>query len=197
MKINENRLRQIIHEVIDELELYHGSPKADSFDHFDIAYLSSGWGEQSFGYGFYLTSSEVTAKGYAGGGWVYKVEVPEGKYLSYRSISNREKERIAREFFRYYTQEYDYGREAYPDEESRQDFWNEECRYLLECHDGGDMYGTISSLIGNDKDTSEFFYKLGYKGIKFPGTNGETGEKFTNYVIFNDKDIKIIDKYRR
>lgn len=181
-------------ESVDELELYHGSPKQDSFDNFDIAYLSSGWGQQAYGYGFYLTNSIDAAKQYGGGGYMYKVEVPDGKYLSYKSISEREKQYIARTFFKYYTTEDEYGKEAYPDDESRREFWNEECRYLLNCEDGGDMYGTIASLIGSDEETSKFFHRLGYKGIKFPGDNGETGEKFMNYVIFNPDDIKILEK---
>ena len=55
--INENILRQLIrnilHEAVDELNLYHGT-HAD-FDKFDVAYLSTGWGQQAHGYGFYLT----------------------------------------------------------------------------------------------------------------------------------------------
>lgn len=183
-----------VSESLDELELYHGSPKQDSFDKFDIAYLSSGWGQQAYGYGFYLTNSIDAAKQYGGGGYMYKVEVPDGKYLSYNSISMREKQYIAKTFFKYYTTEDDYGKQAYPDEESRRDFWNEECRYLLNCDDGGDMYGTIASLIGSDEQTSQFLHGLGYKGIKFPGDNGETGEKFMNYVIFDPDDIKILEK---
>lgn len=196
MKISEERFRQILHEVIDELELYHGSPKQDSFDNFDIAYLSTGWGQQAYGYGFYLTNSEEAAKSYAGGGWLYKVEVPNGKYLSYKSVSMNVKYKIAKAFFHYYTQEYEYGKEAYPDEESRRYYWDEECRYILDCDDGGSVYGTISSLIGSDKDASEFLYKLGFKGLRFEGNNSETGDKFLNYVIFNPNDIKILEKIK-
>lgn len=196
MKISEERFRQILHEVVDELELYHGSPKQDSFDNFDIAYLSSGWGQQAYGYGFYLTNSEKTAKCYAGGGWVYKVEVPNSKYLSYNSVSMNVKRQIANAFFKYYTEEDEYGKSAYPDEESRRDFWEYECSCLLDCDDGGSIYGTICSLIGSDKHAAEFLYRLGYKGLKFPGNNSETGEKFTNYVIFNPDDIKILEKIK-
>ena len=181
-------------ESISELELYHGSPKQDSFDKFDIAYLSSGLGQQSYGYGFYLTNSMDAAKQYGGGGYMYKVEVPNGKYLSYKSISEREKQYIAKTFFKYYTTEDEYGKQAYSDEETRKYFWDEECRYILDCEDGGDVYGTIASLMGSDEETSKFLHRLGYKGIKFPGDNGETGEKFMNYVIFDPDDIKILEK---
>ena len=67
IKIKESTLRGMIknslNEVMDELNLYHGT-NAD-FDNFDFAYLSSGWGQQAYGYGFYLTTSYDAAKDYA------------------------------------------------------------------------------------------------------------------------------------
>ena len=106
--INENILRKIIrgvlYETIDELNLYHGT-NAD-FDNFDFAYLSSGWGQQAYGYGFYLTTSYDAAKDYAydvNHGQVMEVEVPDGKYLTDVSISKAEANRIARIFFKYMT----------------------------------------------------------------------------------------------
>ena len=56
IRINENKLRRIIrntiNEIVDELNLYHGTRA--NFDKFDTAYLSTGWGQQAYGYGFYL-----------------------------------------------------------------------------------------------------------------------------------------------
>ena len=45
---------------------------------------------------------------------------------------------------------------------------------------------------GSDDETSEFLHSIGYVGIKFPASDGSTGKKFTNYVIFDEKDIEII-----
>ena len=61
---------------------------------------------------------------------------------------------------------------------------------ICDCETGGDVYGTIASILGDDKETSEFLYKEGYKGIKwFDKDNGTT-----NYVVFNPKDITILKK---
>lgn len=171
--------------------LYHGTQS--NFKKFDYKYLSTGWGEQEYGYGFYLTDNYQCASDYSRGGHVIKVSVPDGEFLSYWGISNAEKNTVARKFFKYYTEVDEYGKEAYPTKELKNDFWNEECRYLVDCEDGGDIYGTLASIIGSDKETSEFLYSIGYIGIKFPGNNSHTGEKFTNYVMFNADDIEVLD----
>ena len=174
----------------NRITLYHGT-KA-SFGKFDINFLNSGWGEQAYGYGFYFTDYYEAAKEYSRGGNVITVTVPDGKYLSYKGIRASEKRTIAEKFFKYYTEVDEYGKEAYPNMEAKKMFWDEECRYLMDCEDGGDIYGTIASLVGSDKETSMFLKSIGYIGIKFPGDNRMTGYKFTNYVIFDENDIEIV-----
>jgi len=195
--INENILRQLIrnilHEAVDELNLYHGT-HAD-FDKFDVAYLSTGWGQQAHGYGFYLTDCYEAAKYYSCGGKVMEVKVPDGKYLSDKRISPREKQVIARTFFKYYTEELDYGKEAYPDAQARNDFWQYEVSCILNCDDGAYVYGAVASLLGSNEDASNFLHdKLGYVGITIHTKHGETGEPITTYVIFNPNDIEILNK---
>lgn len=173
----------------DRITLYHGT-KAD-FKAFDSGFINSGWGEQAYGYGFYLTDSMETAEAYSRGGRVMTVTVPAGKYLDYKGISRSEAMTVARKFFKYYTNT-EYGREAYPDAEYRQMFWDEECKYVADSADGGDIYGNVSALLGDDKEASEFLHGIGYVGIKFLCENTNTGEKFHNYVIFDAKDIEIV-----
>lgn len=192
ISLTKNKISRIIRETLEELELFHGTT-AD-FDNFDEAYILTGWGEQSHGYGFYLTTAYDTAKAYSRGGRVIKVEVPNGKYLSYKSISYKEKQRIANIFFKWYTTEHEYGREAYPDEETRKEFWDDTVRTILDSMNGGDIYGNIAATLGDDKETSKFLNRIGYKGIKFSNVNTDTGERFWNYVIFNPDDIKILEK---
>ena len=187
---DESVIRRAIMESIDELELYHGTPH--EFDEFDLAYLSTGFGQQSHGYGVYLTTSRETAKAYSQGKNIYTVEVPDGKYLNYDRIGKAEAMSIARKFYKYYMTEDEYGREAYAGHEN--EFWEYECKYLGECVDGGTVYGTLNSFIGSEKGTSEFLYRIGYKGLYLKCTNTNTGEKFKNYVIFNPKEIKIVNK---
>lgn len=187
----ESVIRKAILESLDELELYHGST-AD-FDEFNLAFLGSGWGQQAYGYGVYLSNNRDAARAYAKGGKVYTVEVPNGKYLSYEGIPPKEAMRIAKLFFKYYTTEDEYGKEAYPGEAANE-FWEMECKYIAECSDGGSVYGTVASLIGSDKEASEFFSRIGYVGIEWIATNGATGAEFANYVIFDPKSIKILRK---
>jgi hypothetical protein len=183
-------LHKYIMESIDELDLYHGTPH--DFDEFDLAYLSTGFGQQSHGYGIYLTTSIDTAKAYSQGENIYTVEVPDGKYLNYDRIGRSEALTIARKFYKYFMTENEYGKEAYRGHED--DFWNYECKYLGECQNGGCIYGTISSFLGDDKKTSQWLYSIGYRGMYLKASNGETHEKFRNYIIFNPKDVQIIKK---
>lgn len=197
IKIDEARLRSIVrttlNEVMDELNLYHGT-NAD-FDNFDVAYMSTGWGQQAHGYGFYLTDCYEAAKDYSCGGKVMEVKVPDGKYLSDKRISPREKQVIAHTFFKYYTEELDYGKEAYPDAQARNEFWQYEVSCILNCDDGAYVYGTVASLLGSNEDASNFLHdKLGYVGITIHTKHGETGEPITTYVIFNPNDIEILNK---
>lgn len=202
MKITESQLRSIIRNVIkesiDEINLYHGT-NAD-FNKFDTAYMSSGWGQQAHGYGFYLIDDFNTAKDYAYNahtGQVLEVEVPDGKYLNDKSISMREKERIARIFFKYITKENPDTIDSYPDEQTRQDFWNYEVSYILNCSTGTYVYGTIASLMGSDKDTSNFLHdKCGYTGLIVRDKPTHDSKLMKIYVIFNPDDIKILKKIK-
>lgn len=185
-------VRNVIKENINELDIYHGTTA--NFDNFDVAYIGNGWGT-SYGWGFYLTDNIDAAKQYSGNKIVVHVRVPNTKYLYYgKTVPKNERIRIARLFFKYYTTEDEYGKSAYPTTELQREFWNYDCKYLMEPGDAGDIYGSIASILGSDKEASMFLYRIGYKGICFPGTNGETGRKFKNYVMFNPNDIEIIKK---
>lgn len=179
----------LIENLNSEVNLMHGS--FNDFDKFDLKYLNSGWGNQAFGYGLYFTTSEECAKEYAKGGIIYHADISGNKFLTYgKTPSKRESMSIARKFFKYYTTEDEYGKEAYKGYE--QEFWNEECKYIAECNDEGNIYGTISSLMGSDKEASIFLKKIGYTGLI---THDEMG--FEIYVIFNDKDINITKKEKK
>lgn len=185
-------VRDVIKENISELDVYHGT--TNNFDNFDIAYIGGGWGT-SYGWGFYLTDNIDAAKQYSNNHIVMQVRIPDKKYLYYgKTVPKNERIRIARLFFKYYTTEDEYGKTAYTTPELQKEFWMEECIYLTEPGDAGDIYGGIASILGSDKETSQFLYKIGYKGICFPGSKGGTNIKFKNYVMFNPNDIEILNK---
>lgn len=189
----EKQIKKIMGEAIDELDLYHGT-RAD-FNKFDFAYLSTGWGQQAHGYGFYLTDSYNVAKEYAVNGQVMKVQVPDGKYLTDKSISQREKDKIAQTFFKYYTEENEDMRDSYPDAETKQAFWDYEVDYIRRCSTGTYVYGTLASIMGSNEDTSNFLHdKLGYVGLKIHDVYSDENRVTNTYVIFNADDIKILGK---
>ncbi len=63
---------------------------------------------------------------------------------------------------------------------------------------GENVYKTLTSLLGTDKEVSKALSEMGFAGIKYPADfmrgGREDGKK--NYVIFNEKDAKITDHVR-
>lgn len=177
-----------VNESLDELDLYHGT-NAD-FDKFDEKFYLTGIGEMAYGWGVYLSNSINTAKEYGPGGQIMTVEVPDGKYLDSRRISKSEASKIARAFYKFFLSS-EHG-QAYKG--SEKEFWDYECSCLENVPDGSYLYGTISTFLGSDKEASEWLHSIGYVGLRFPGHNSNTGEKFMNYVIFDANDVKIIKK---
>lgn len=63
----------------------------------------------------------------------------------------------------------------------------------------GDVYLFVSSELESDKAASEFLHDLGYTGIKVHASHNSNDARYKdnwNYIIFNDKDLKIKDKVR-
>ena len=57
---------------------------------------------------------------------------------------------------------------------------------------GRDVYVALSTALGGDKEASEFLNSTGVKGITYDGyTDGRC------YVVFDDKAIKVIEKYNQ
>lgn len=57
---------------------------------------------------------------------------------------------------------------------------------------GADLYAELEDALGSDKAASDFLYKTGITGMKYPaGTILGGGNGATNYVIFNESDAKI------
>ena len=177
-------------KALNELELFHGST-AD-FDKFDLAYLSKGWGSQTYGYGIYLTTDKSCAKEYAKGGFIYQVKVPNKGYIHLGKITRRQASIIANALYEYMLSNDD--EHSYDTEDAKRQLWNQEIASVAQTLTGNDLYGSLAALLGGDKETSEFLYKIGYRGLKWAETNSYSGKQFMNYVIFNPKSIKIIKK---
>lgn len=171
---------------------YHGS--GANFDKFNTSeYEMSGEGSMAFGYGVYVSNSESIAKSYAGRQGernLYKVEIPNGNYISWdKTVSKSQKENVKNELYKKLIEEDYKGAEKEIFTELNTAFGDE--------LDGKYLYGTVSSYIGSDKETSKFFKDIGFSGIEYPaGTVFGNGQNVVNYVIFNDEDIKIKEHFQ-
>lgn len=171
---------------------YHGS--GANFDKFNTSeYGLSGDGAMAFGYGVYVSNSESIAKSYAGRQGernLYKVEIPDGNYISWdKTVSKSQKENVKNELYKKLIEEDYKGAEKEIFTELNTAFGDE--------LDGKYLYGTVSSYIGSNKETSKFFKNIGFSGIEYPaGTFSGERQNAVNYVIFDDEDIKIKEHFQ-
>ena len=64
---------------------------------------------------------------------------------------------------------------------------------------GADLYAELEDALGSDKLASEFLHdEVGVTGMKYPAeyTSGGRSDGAMNYVIFDEKDLKITDKIK-
>ena len=172
---------------------YHGTD-AD-FEAFDHSHMGEGAGGQAYGWGSYFTEEEGVARSYAGGGFVYEAELPDdtgSNYLHFESKpSNKDIARVKRELVEYILRN---------DEEGMYDYPQGKDDLTQEVDDAGepttwrDLYGTVSSHLGSDKEASAFFHSIGYVGIQY--NSSETDGEKKNLVIFDESDISIQSKVR-
>lgn len=172
---------------------YHGTD-AD-FEAFDHSHMGEGAGSQAYGWGSYFTEEEGVARSYAGGGFVYEAELPDdtgSNYLHFESKpSNKDIARVKRELVEYILRK---------DEEGMYDYPQGKDDLTQEVDDAGepttwrDLYGTVSSHLGSDKEASAFFHSIGYVGIQYNSSETDGGKK--NLVIFDESDISIQSKVR-
>ena len=172
---------------------YHGTD-AD-FEAFDHSHMGEGAGGQAYGWGSYFTEEEGVARSYAGGGFVYEAELPDdtgSNYLHFESKpSYKDIARVKRELVEYILRN---------DEEGMYDYPQGKDDLTQEVDDAGepttwrDLYGTVSSHLGSDKEASAFFHSIGYVGIQYNSSETDGGKK--NLVIFDESDISIQSKVR-
>ncbi len=117
---------------------------------------------------------------------LYKMQIPNQRYFikeGYRIASqNKEIINIIENI----------DKETFPNVEILEDFLNNKIS-------GMEFYnGIAKSFNDNEKLASEYLYKLGIKGISIKTFSSlldySSDEKYCNYVVFNDSDIKILRK---
>lgn len=175
---------KIVNEVIDRLiDAYHYS-NAD-FDQFDLGFVNTGNKEQAYGYGIYVSLTDSGASPYGKIRYMVKIPSDDRLYLNdFRNLPMSYINKVKMKLFKYLLSH---------DEEDMykgvEDEFLDEMGRSFQSMDGLSLYGTISTYLGSDKETSEFCYnELGKIGLKHHMDN------VTNVVMFNPKDITIVKK---
>lgn len=178
--INEQKFNRLLENYSLEDNVYHGT-NAD-FNEFDLAYLSTGSGNQAYGYGIYLAKDIDVAKSY--GGKVYTTEIPDVNENNYVFKDIKPSKNILNKTYRAL-----YGELVNGDYKgAEKELKNELNGVFNNIYDGLVLHGTISDYLGSDKDASNLLRDVGIYGIVYNDNGNEC------YVIFNPKDIKIIKK---
>lgn len=189
-EVNSNDIR--------EQKVYHGS--GADFDAFDFSHMGEGTGNKAFGWGGYVSESEGVGRMYVGEkAQLYLIEIPDdngSNYLHFEKPIGGDMVRKVKDALYQYIVSND-EEETYSDNKSRYAL-KADIEVIDANAKGGDVYGTVSDFLGGDKQASEFLSSIGFVGISYNTgfRSGETTDNTRNYVIFNENDLKIVDKIR-
>ena len=163
---------------------------AADYDVPSLDYVGTGTGGAAYGYGLYYAEKRKTAEGY--GDKLYHAEIPDADVLLDAGKSFDEQppkvRKALEKLVRGLTLE-------------QLENWNDvrrmgkakvvaEIMDALSEADGTNIYGTISELAEGQKEASELLNKYGVKGAVYNDEqNGRT------FVVFDDKAIKILEKF--
>jgi len=162
---------------------FHGS--GADFDEFKLEKVGTGVGHQAYGSGFYFSSSKELAKDYKGSAgklFMVKLGVKEEDLLDWQQPL-KQQPKILKKI-----------RALIDDKDILKSFDYNVDKGIM----GGNAY---SNYIGKTKEeTSKILKSVGINGIKYFDIGSKGGGKTladapTNYVIFDDKAIKILEKY--
>ena len=167
------------------LKLYHGSTK--DFEKFDKSKIGTGATMYaSSGSGFYFTDSEASAEKYSKNGYKYSCYLNINKpFIVENKISN-EADKILADFSKKIIKEHP--------EINEKTFGTYE---IFNKNDIGQRSGTaiLSNVVTEyGEEFTDYLKSKGYDGIKSSVTDyNNTGEQY-NYVVFEPKQIKILNK---
>ena len=168
-----------------EIQGFHRSPH--NFQGFDIAYVNSGFGQQEFGYGIYLSFDKEFASDYGRGGYLYTVEIPDDESLYLHQNEEVPEELISRIHNVLFEKNLKLYQEDYEDEAEYTLRSELETFFPYGCY-GKELYYSMDKFTNSDKESSDILNSLGVIGYKYYDSGCE------NVVMFNGDDIKIVDK---
>jgi len=187
--------------------VWHGSPHES--DAFDASKIGTGEGAQAFGHGLYLAENKTVADEYAGNyGILYKVALPESmvaRMLDWDKPLSEQNETVKR-FFEPYVAETRKalatpGDSAWGDLAAPINFdpTGSELLNILSRHvnpeHGKLTFNTVLTGGTGGAYTSEMLKSAGIPGIRYlDGSSRGAGEGTRNYVMFDDKGIKLLER---
>lgn len=204
-----NDIKRLVLEAVDELTAMHNTNS--DFDRFDTNYVDSGLGSQAYGWGLYFSTDRSVTKG-------YREEMiantdsnmnPYQNSMDYVDVVGKKNPLLAvgDGTFRRKKGAFEYVVELPEDDGHNYINWDGPMIDGLNSKYGipeypwssfGSQYVGIAIRIpGGAKKLSLDLDDMGYDGIKvapFRNREGNRVMKNCNYVIFNEKKIKIIDK---
>lgn len=181
---------------------WHGTPHR--FDEFSLDAIGTGEGAQAHGWGLYFAADKKISDDYRNRlrkgrerGQLFEVDIPENDVLLDEDLPLSEQPEPVREALQKAS-------DAMPDDEAEASMAEYLYQVLEEDPDitGEKLYDTLAALGTSDYDetlrvssegaraASLFLNSFGIKGITYNG--GQDGRCF---VVFDDKAIKVLDKY--
>lgn len=129
---------------------------------------------------------------------LYSIEIPDsnGEYLQWdknvnKYVRNKLINSVEEGNFGFWVP--DHLREA--SREARAEYWMKKT-YPNNPHSGEAVYNLLSFVMGSDRAASAYLRDNGFVGIEYPAQyqSGGRADNAKNYVIFNENDLKIIDR---
>ena len=202
-------IKNIVTEAVDELTAMHNTNTY--FDRFDTNYINSGLGSQSYGWGLYFSTDKEVTKGYRDEMVAHTgpFKHPYQNGMDFSDVIGKENPLLAvgDGTFRRKNGAFEYVVELPEDNGRNYIEWDGPMIDGLDQKFGmpeyhwrsfGSQYEGIAMRIdGGAKRVSLELDKMGYDGIKVAPFRNRTGNRIMdncNYVIFNEKKIKIVDR---
>ena len=200
---------------------FHGSPH--DFDKFSSSRIGTGEGRQAYGEGLYFAQDPAIAKYYkkvlsgdSGKGSLYKVKIKGNKnaFLDHdKNFIHQTKEVQDSIYAAYAKAEKKLGIDPSDIQRKKPAFGryvkndnpvnNEDTRLrMLRLMGGEEIYSRLAIMLGSSEAATKALKDAGIPGVKYFDGNkirslaqGKRGVGASNFVVFDDKTIKIIKKY--
>ncbi len=184
--------------------VYHGT--GYKFDKFNHEKMGDGQGSQAYGWGTYATEVNGIARRYARhtyqksdnatGRYIYDIEIPDPNgfnYLPWKDGVSKEQAKAIRQSMFEQIEEL-YGKK----EDKIMEYKHEVMSHVKSKVSGMQVYTRMEDILKSGEAVSKLLDGLGIIGVQYPANLMQGGNKdgASNYVIFNEDNMKITDTVR-